>query len=49
VKSFSAPVQNNGTLVLNINNAGQMTGFYYDTIAAMHGFLWQAASVEGPQ
>jgi len=45
ITAFSAPVENdNGTLILNINNAHQMTGFYYDFNGATHGFLWQAAA-----
>jgi hypothetical protein len=43
ITSFSVPVKNNGTFIISINNARQMTGFYYDTIAAMHGFLWQVS------
>jgi hypothetical protein len=43
ITSFSAPVKNNGTFIISIKNARQMTGFYYDVNAAMHGFLWQVS------
>lgn len=46
ITTFTVPAENIGVQVLSLNNAGQMTGFYYDMNGGQHGFLWQVASVK---
>jgi hypothetical protein len=36
---FSVPVSNTGTNPMSINNAGHLTGYYYDLSGAVHGFV----------
>jgi predicted membrane protein len=39
ITSFSVPVLNFGTAPNDINDSGQITGFYIDTSGALHGFV----------
>ena len=39
ITSFSVPVLNFGTAPNEINDSGQITGFYLDTSGALHGFV----------
>lgn len=39
VKQLQVPGQN-GTFALGVNNEGEVVGFYVDTDAQIHGFIW---------
>jgi hypothetical protein len=39
VTEFSVPVSNTGTNPMGINDAGHMTGYYYDLSGSVHGFV----------
>jgi hypothetical protein len=36
---FSVPFPNTGSYPDSINNAGHITGYYYDVSGAVHGFV----------